>query len=69
MNPTLFWALNFLVLAVVSAIPWLFGDWVRPKLEPIVVHDENFFLIHQKSRSCFLLIYLSSRHRNEKFIY
>jgi ferredoxin/coenzyme F420-reducing hydrogenase delta subunit/cytochrome c2 len=41
MNPTLFWALNFLVLAVVSAIPWLFGDWVRPKLEPIVVHDEK----------------------------
>ena len=41
MNPTLFWALNFLVLGVVSAIPWMLGDWTRPKLKPIVVHDDK----------------------------
>ena len=41
MNPSLFWALNFLFLAVVTAIPWLLGNWVRPRLEPIVVHDDK----------------------------
>lgn len=41
MNPTLFWALNFLVLAVATAIPWLLGNLVRPRLEPIVVHEEK----------------------------
>ncbi|HIQ12545.1 MAG TPA: hydrogenase iron-sulfur subunit [Caldilineales bacterium] len=41
MNPTLFWVLNFLVLSVVTAIPWLLGDWVRPKLDPIVVHEDK----------------------------
>ncbi len=41
MNPTLFWALNFLVLGVVTAIPWLLGNLVRPRLEPIVVHEDK----------------------------
>ena len=41
MNPSLFWALNFLVLAALTAIPWLLGNLARPKLEPIVVHDEK----------------------------
>ncbi len=41
MNPTLFWALNFLVLGVITAIPWLLGNLVRPKLEPIVVHEDK----------------------------
>ena len=41
MNPALFWALNFLVLAVFTAIPWLLGNWVRPKLEPIQVHEDK----------------------------
>ncbi len=40
-SPTLFWGLNFVLLAFVTAIPWLFGNWVRPKLEPIVVHDDQ----------------------------
>ncbi len=40
-NPALFWALNFAILAIVTAIPWLLGDWARPKLEPIQVHDEK----------------------------
>ncbi len=41
MQPSVFWALNFLVLAVLTAIPWLLGNWVRPKLEPIQVHEEK----------------------------
>jgi len=39
-NPSLFWALNFGILAVLSAIPWLLGNPVRPKLEPIQVDEE-----------------------------
>ena len=39
-NPTLFWVLNLAVVAVVTAIPWLFGNLVRPKLEPIQVHED-----------------------------
>lgn len=41
MQPSLFWALNLLVVAVVTAIPWLLGNLVRPKLKPIIVHDDK----------------------------
>ena len=41
MDPTLFWGLNFLLFALLTAIPWLLGDWTRPKLEPIVVHEDK----------------------------
>ncbi len=39
-NPTLFWTLNFVLFALIAAIPWLLGNLVRPKLEPIKVHDD-----------------------------
>ncbi len=39
-NPATFWGLNFVLLALLTAIPWLLGNWVRPKLEPITVHED-----------------------------
>ncbi len=41
MTPGMFWGLNLAVLALLTAIPWLLGNWTRPKLEPITVHQEK----------------------------
>jgi len=51
-NPVLFWALNFAILALLTAIPWLLGNWMRPKLDPIQVHDDKCIGCTLCARDC-----------------